>query len=100
MTSSEAAFLDQTGADTLNFACSGNCIPHAKWHAYVYTFANARDSTLALTSRTFAPGAFGNYPIPIRINGRYVACDKRQQTFLSNLGGTAGFALVCLKPTP
>ena len=89
-----------TGA--LNFACAGtyNCVPHSKWNAYVYTFAGAHGSTLVLSSRTFAPGAFGNYPIPIRINGHYVACDKRQSTFLVNLGGNTGFALLCLKPTP
>jgi hypothetical protein len=92
----------ETGTDTFNFACAGtyNCVPHAKWNAYVYTFVNAHASTLSLSSRTFAPGAFGNYPIPIRINGRYIACDRSGAKFLSNLGGTAGFALVCLKPTP
>lgn len=91
-----------TGTANTDFACAGTykCVPHAKWNAYVFTFANAHRSTFSLKSRTFPSVAFGNYPIPIRINGLYVACDTSASTFLTNLGGTAGFALLCVKPTP
>ena len=84
-----------------NFACAGsNCYPHAKWDPYVYTFANARHSSFSLRSRTFAAGAFGNYPVPLRINSLYIACDRNATTFLTSVGGVAGFVLSCEKPTP
>jgi hypothetical protein len=89
-----------TGTNNSDFSCAGTCVPHVKWSAYVFTFANAHGSSFSLKSRTFGPVAFGNYPIPIRINGRYIACEKSASTFLTNLRGTAGFALLCVKPTP
>lgn len=84
-----------------NFACAGNtCFPHAKWDPYVYTFANARHSRFVLRSRTFQPGSFGNYPVPLRINGLYIACNRNATSYLTAVGGVAGFALSCEKPMP
>jgi hypothetical protein len=91
-----------TGPSNTEFDCAGTykCVPHAKWDAYVFTFADAHGSRFVLESRKFSPIAFGNYPVPIRIKGRYIACDRSAKTFLTYLGGTAGFALLCEKPTP
>jgi hypothetical protein len=59
-----------------NFACAGSsCFPHASWDPYAYSFAHARGSSFRLKSRHFPAGAFGNYPVPLRINGLYIACD-------------------------
>ena len=95
-----APYASSASYDT-NFACAGNnCYPHAKWDPYVYTFANARGSTFRLRSRTFRAGAFGNYPLPLRINGLYIACNAASTTFLTTVRGVAGFALSCQRPTP
>ncbi len=86
-----------TGVDNTNFACAGICSPHATWDEYHYTFARSHGSTLYLTSRTFPAGAFGNYPEPVRIKGRFIACNDT--TYLTKIGGTAGFTLSCVKPS-
>ena len=84
-----------------NFACAGNnCFPHAKWDPYAYTFANARGSSFRLRSRAFSAGAFGNYPVPLRVNGLYIACNAAASTFLTTVRGVAGFLLSCERPTP
>ena len=84
-----------------NFACAGNnCYPHAKWDPYAYVFADAHGSAFRLKSRSFRTGAFGNYPVPLRINGLYIACDAAAKTFLTSVRGIAGFALSCERPTP
>src|SRR5262245_54334938 len=83
-----------SASDDTNFACAGaNCFPHAKWDPYVYTFASAHGSAFRLKSRSFPPGAFGNYPVPLRINRQYIACNAT--TFLTTVRGVAGFALSC-----
>ncbi len=80
-----------------NFACAGNsCYPHAKWNPYVFTFATARGSTFQLKSRSFRQGAFGNYPMPLRINGLYIACNRKATTYLVVIKGAAGFPLNCV----
>jgi hypothetical protein len=90
-----------SASNDANFACAGvNCYPHAKWDPYAYTFVGARSSTFRLVSRTFRPGAFGNYPVPLRINGLYISCGAGSATFLTRVDGTAGFALSCQRPTP
>jgi hypothetical protein len=93
-------YASSSSNDT-NFACAGSsCFPHARWDPYSYIFSNARKSSFLLKSRTFAPGAFGNYPVPLRINGLYIACGPKASTFLTSVGGAAGFALSCERATP
>ncbi len=97
---SRAPFASSASYDT-NFSCAGRaCFPHAKWDAYTYTFSSPHSSEFRLKSRVFRAGAFGNYPVPLRINGLYVACDPGATTFLTRVGGDAGFALSCERPTP
>jgi hypothetical protein len=93
-------YASSASGDT-NFACAGNqCFPHARWDGYAYTFTNAHGSTLRLKSRSFPAGAFGNYPVPLRVNGLYIACDRAASTYLTTVRGIAGFALSCQRPTP
>jgi len=93
-------FASSASYDT-NFACAGNsCFPHARWDPYAYVFANARGSVYRLKSRSFPPGAFGNYPVPLKINDLYIACTRAATTFLVTVRGVAGFALSCERPLP
>jgi hypothetical protein len=81
---------------TYNFV-SGSCSPLSDWAWYAYTFAAAHGSTFHLA--THGPrGAFGAHPIPTRIRGRYVACDRAERTWLIQYGGAAGLDLACLRP--
>ncbi|HEX6680908.1 MAG TPA: hypothetical protein VF063_09705, partial [Gaiellaceae bacterium] len=66
-----------------NFAACGRnaCSPLSYWNPYSFTFTSARRSTFHLSARRSLP-SFGNYPLPIKIKRRYVACDRRERKFL------------------
>ncbi|MBA3735941.1 MAG: hypothetical protein H0W90_12240 [Actinobacteria bacterium] len=79
-----------------NFAaCRAGCAPLSYWNTYFLTFTNARNSTFHLSTRRTRPN-LGNYPIPIKVKGRYVACDRAESRFLITYGSAAGFAFACL----
>jgi hypothetical protein len=82
--------------DDINFV-GGTCAPHATWLPYVYVFADARHSAFHLIVRR-PVGSFGNYPVLLRINGKYIACDMQHRTFLIGYQGTANFPRDCLAP--
>ena len=83
--------------DWWNFACPGACAPLAYWQPYSFTFSGARHSRFHLSAKRGRP-LFGNYPIPIKIKGRLVACDRRERNFLITYGDAVGLSLACLRP--
>jgi hypothetical protein len=46
------------------------------------------------TRRTLV--SFGNYPIPIKVRGRFVACNQAETKFLITYGSAVGLGLACL----
>jgi hypothetical protein len=86
-----------TYRNTYNFV-SGSCSPRSDWPGYAYTFAAAHGSKFHLATHGPPRDAFGVHPIPIRIRGRYVACDRSEHTWLIQFGGTVGFDFACARP--
>jgi hypothetical protein len=78
----------------------GGCDPLAMYSPYVPVFANARNSPFRLVVRAFPPGAFGNYPGPVRVAHLHVACTTAAKTFLVSYGDAAALTLGCLRPLP
>jgi hypothetical protein len=75
-------------------ACRTGCAPLSYWSIYFFTFTNARNSTFYLSGRGARPN-LGNYPMPIKVKGRYVACDRSGSRFLITYGSAAGLAFDC-----
>ncbi len=61
----------------------------------LFTFKNARRSAFHLSARRRLI-SFGNYPIPIKVRGRFVACNRTETKFLITYGSAAGLGLACL----
>jgi hypothetical protein len=59
---------------------AGHCTPLATFAPYGYVFAGAHRSRFHVTSTRARD--FGNYPQPVLIRGRNIACDPRERTFL------------------
>jgi hypothetical protein len=76
-------------------------LPLAGMQPYEFKFAGARRSAYHLVSRRKPPFA-GNYPIPVEIAGRYIACNSNATTFLFTNGAQYGFSPGCypLQPPP
>jgi hypothetical protein len=85
-----------------NFSCAGLCAPLSRYRPYRFTFSRPSGSTFHVSKRTFGDnGEFGNYPVPVLIRGRAVACDRAERHFLISYRSTASFTLDCLpKPSP
>ena len=85
-----------------NFSCTGECAPLSTYRLYRFTFARAIGSSFHVSKRTFGDnGEFGNYPVPVLVRGRAVACDARETRFLISYRSTASFTLDCLpRPSP
>jgi len=88
----------------LSFTRGSYCATHddAETMYYSFAFAHASRSPYHLVDRTFPAGAFGNYPVPIRVDGDYVACDSAGRTFLISYGDVLGLSanLACITPSP
>ena len=84
---------------SLNFVANG-CAPLASYEPYIYVFADAHGSAYHLAAVSLAPVAFGNYPVPVRIDRLYVACNSRRTSYLIAYGDAAGFSFACLAPSP
>jgi hypothetical protein len=83
-----------------NFSCAGLCAPLSKYRPYKFTFSRPSGSAFHVSKRTFGDnGEFGNYPVPVLIRGRAVACDRGERHFLISYRSTASFTLDCL-PKP
>jgi hypothetical protein len=83
----------------LDFNCAGlNCAPLAVYEPYFYTFADPTDSSFHVSHVNYKQWNFGNYPEPVLIDGRIVACDADESTFLIRYADAASFALACIAP--
>lgn len=88
------------GPPSLNFVAPANqCTPLATYEPYLYEFSKAHHSAFHLVVR-LPKGSFGNYPQPVRINGRYVACGPRDRSYLMEFSDAATFTVTCLAPLP
>jgi hypothetical protein len=72
---------------------SGSCKPLASYSPYVYVFRGARHSRFHVTSKK-ARG-YGNYPVSVLLDGKNIACNKQETTFLIKFRDGAGFTLGC-----
>jgi hypothetical protein len=87
--------LNPTG---LNFTggrvASGACSPLAVYSPYVYVFAHAQQSAFHISSKKKV-GGFGNYPAPVLIRGRPIACNARETQFLIRYLDAISFTVDC-----
>lgn len=78
----------------------GALSPLADYGTFTYAFSDFGQSTFHVMPATFTvPSGFGNYPVPMKINGRFVACSPSAKTFLISFGDAVGDGnLACLTP--
>jgi hypothetical protein len=89
-----------TKGASLNFIAPTNqCSPLATYEPYLYQFANARHSGFHLVSR-LPKASFGNYPQPVRVNGRFIACGSNDRRFLMECSDASTFTVACIAPLP
>jgi len=82
-----------------DFSCSGVCTPLSTYSPYFYVFAHHTATTLHLSRRQPATGTdFGNYPVPVLIRGKFIACNSDETQYLVMLADTPNFALQCVTP--
>jgi len=68
--------------------------------ALLLRLRSPRDSAFHLSTRRPGPNiSFGNYPTPVLIKGRLVACDSKESTSLIEYRDAADFTLGCLPPS-
>ena len=82
--------------------CGGQaCGPLATSDPYFYTFSSLGRSDLSLVKRKVAGLNFGNYPVPVLVEGLAVACDgASHNVFLVRFSDAASFSLACAAPRP
>jgi hypothetical protein len=85
-----------TRSGSFDFVANG-CTPLAKWTPYFYVFANAHRSPFHTTA-VRPSGIFGNYPVLVRVGGKYVACDPKVRTFLIEFRDAKNFSVACGAP--
>jgi len=89
-----SAHYDQ-GRDWRFAACGRTgCAPLAYWGIYFFTFSDARHSTFHRSIRRKLPSV-GNYPVAVKVAGRFVACNRAETRFLFNYESAAGFGFAC-----
>jgi hypothetical protein len=66
---------------------------HVLYAKYRHVFANAHNSAFHISSRRAV--GFGNYPQPVLIRGRNIACNARETTFLVKQVDAAALILRC-----
>ena len=87
-----------TKGASLNFIAPANeCSPVATYQPYLFQFAGARHSAFHLVIR-LPKASFGNYPQPVRINGRFVACDSHDRRYLMEFSDASTFTVACIAP--
>jgi hypothetical protein len=83
----------------VDFNCAGiHCSPLSVYDPYSYTFADPTDSAFHLSTQSYKQWSFGNYPEPVLINGRIVACNSEESTFLIRYADASSFTLACMAP--
>ena len=87
--------------NTSDFVCAGeSCGPLSKEDPYFYTFSDLGKSDLTLVKAKVQSMNFGNYPVPIVVDGYAVACNTREHLFLVRFSDAANFSLSCAPPIP
>lgn len=78
----------------------GALYPLSEYSTFTYAFNGFGPSTFHLMPAGFTvPTGFGNYPVPVKINGRFVACESSAKTFLISFADAVGDGnLACLRP--
>lgn len=85
------------GVKGIWFVGIAECPSAADCQTYEPVFAPHTATAYHLVA--FAPsGTFGNYPGPVRIDGKYVACNSAGTRFLIEFQDTINFELGCDKP--
>jgi hypothetical protein len=86
-----------------NFDCAGiSCGPLSKYDPFTYTFKFSilGKSEFHLSTTNISKDNFGNYPAPVYINGKAIACDLSGNHFLTIYRDQISFTLLCLSPQP
>jgi hypothetical protein len=90
---------NSTTGNYVDFNCAGDhCAPLSTYSPYWYTFSDPIDSTFHLSQQNYRGWSFGNYPEPVLINGKIVACDPQENTFLIKYFDASSFTLACMAP--
>lgn len=90
---------NSTSGPYVNFDCAGyQCSPLSTYDPYSYTFSDPTNSAFHLSQQNYQQWSFGNYPEPVLINGRIVACDADESTFLIRYADASSFTLTCMAP--
>ena len=79
-----------------NFDCAGDCSPLSRYQLYRFTFRHPVGSAYRLGPRHLRNATFGNYPLPVRVKGRYVVCAPGK--YLALNAAAVSFSLDCLRP--
>ncbi len=95
---SKDPFVSGNADKSENFSCAGNCSPLATYSPYVYTFTRLGKSTLRVSNANVQNLRFGNYPVPVLIHGKAIACNIKGTKFLTSNRGASSFTLSCLAP--
>ena len=77
---------------------SGGCAPLSVYSPYFYTFGRGSSGTLTRVPEKFSSGAFGNYGVPMTVEGQAIACDPDRHRFLIRFADAASFSLACRQP--
>lgn len=87
--------------NTSDFVCGGeSCGPLSKEDPYFYTFSDLGKSDLTLVKAKVQNMNFGNYPVPVLVDGYAVACNIHRHLFLVRFSEAANFSLSCAPPIP
>ena len=90
---------NSTTGNYVNFNCAGDdCSPLAVYDPYWYTFQDPTGSSFRLSQQDYQKWSFGNYPAAVLINGKIVACDTNESTFLVRYFDASSFTLACIAP--
>lgn len=81
-----------------NFSCAGSCSPLSTYSPYTYSFTHLGTSNMRLSSRNVSNANFGNYPVPVLIRGKGIACNSAGTKFVIVYKDQSSFTLGCLAP--
>jgi hypothetical protein len=80
------------------FPVNVGCSPLSTYEPYFYVFATSGKSAFHLTNVRYRTGqeVAGNYPVPVLVRGRLIACNREDTRVLIEYSDSAGFALACV----
>jgi hypothetical protein len=80
-----------------NWSFTDSCGSLASFDLYFPVFAHPYGTRFHLAALYRRPLAFGNYPVPVLVQGRLVACDRSRKRFLIDFESAQSLALGCLE---